>query len=762
NQTTVTIELIGTAPVDFKYKDAKGKIFEVNNYSDDTYLFQTNQLTTFEMVSVSDSFKPGIVQGSATISLAPKASATLLTENIIKCPGEVVELGIDLTGTSPYSFTLIHQYEENGDIAEEIVEIDEINETPYIYQTSEPGIYYLTSMNDANCEGSVNPSIAATIENYSTPTAILSGGGSFCSGDAVNLDIAFTGTAPWNITYSNPANETVTIEDINDDSFKLEVTASGKYQLITVNDANCEGSASGDANVTINEKPTASISGGGDICGDVGGVDITFNLSGNAPFDIVYTNGIENFTVNDITENTYQVELSEVGTYTLVSVQDKFCTGTVSGEALVERNNIPSVTFNIDQQDFCADAAAIQLTATPAGGTFSGPGVSGEQFDPAAAGVGTHTISYSFTSETGCSNSASNEVEVNALPTAIISGGGDVCGPSDPADISVALTGTAPFAITYSDGTSETTVEDINSTTYTFTTDQAGAYSLISVADANGCDGDVSGEAIVNVITEEINLEIVSGGSLCEGEELTLQANYNTESITWSTTGEGTISDANADEITYTPAEGETGEITFSVTTSNVCTSETIEETVTITPLPEAGFSTSPADKLIYVDVEFFPDITDADSYNWEFGDGETSNEVYPIHAYDQANNYEVTLTVENDGCENSSSVTVVIGEQRVIYVPNIFSPAAVNPENQVVKVYGEGIASSDFLFKVVNRWGGTLFETNSLDLAQNSGWDGRANNGEMQTLGTYTYIVKGKFLDGETFEKIGTVTLAK
>ena len=55
---------------------------------------------------------------------------------------------------------------------------------------------------------------------------------------------------------------------------------------------------------------------------------------------------------------------------------------------------------------------------TPAGGVYSGPGVTDDgngmtySFDPAAAGVGTHTITYSFTDANGCSGSASDSINV--------------------------------------------------------------------------------------------------------------------------------------------------------------------------------------------------------------------------------------------------------------------------------------------------------------------------------------------------------------
>ena len=50
----------------------------------------------------------------------------------------------------------------------------------------------------------------------------------------------------------------------------------------------------------------------------------------------------------------------------------------------------------------CVTGASVALAATPAGGTFSGPGVSNGRFDPAAAGAGTHTLTYNITDSLGC------------------------------------------------------------------------------------------------------------------------------------------------------------------------------------------------------------------------------------------------------------------------------------------------------------------------------------------------------------------------
>ncbi|UOG74437.1 gliding motility-associated C-terminal domain-containing protein [Hymenobacter tibetensis] len=50
----------------------------------------------------------------------------------------------------------------------------------------------------------------------------------------------------------------------------------------------------------------------------------------------------------------------------------------------------------------CLTPGSVTLTATPAGGTFSGPGVSGNIFNPVVAGAGTHTLTYSLSDTLGC------------------------------------------------------------------------------------------------------------------------------------------------------------------------------------------------------------------------------------------------------------------------------------------------------------------------------------------------------------------------
>lgn len=79
----------------------------------------------------------------------------------------------------------------------------------------------------------------------------------------------------------------------------------------------------------------------------------------------------------------------------------------------------PYPTVNIDT--LSTDTICVQQTtfalpiATPSGGTYAGPGVTGSNFNASAAGVGSHMITYTYTdTSTNCTNSDTITIAVAA------------------------------------------------------------------------------------------------------------------------------------------------------------------------------------------------------------------------------------------------------------------------------------------------------------------------------------------------------------
>ena len=66
--------------------------------------------------------------------------------------------------------------------------------------------------------------------------------------------------------------------------------------------------------------------------------------------------------------------------------------------------------------NLCVNAGCVTLSGTPAGGIWSGIGVSGNQFCPSVAGVGNASLTYTY-SLAGCTFTSTGIAVVNPLPT---------------------------------------------------------------------------------------------------------------------------------------------------------------------------------------------------------------------------------------------------------------------------------------------------------------------------------------------------------
>jgi hypothetical protein len=83
---------------------------------------------------------------------------------------------------------------------------------------------------------------------------------------------------------------------------------------------------------------------------------------------------------------------------------------------------LPVVTFQLPANFQVDDAFVYLNTGSPTGGSYTGNGVGDDFngrtiFDPAQAGVGVHTITYTYTNENNCTQVVSNQVEVTAVPS---------------------------------------------------------------------------------------------------------------------------------------------------------------------------------------------------------------------------------------------------------------------------------------------------------------------------------------------------------
>jgi len=76
---------------------------------------------------------------------------------------------------------------------------------------------------------------------------------------------------------------------------------------------------------------------------------------------------------------------------------------------------------------------------------------------------------------------------------------------------------------------------------------------------------------------------------------------------------------------------------------------------------PKASFSTSKTEVDIEEVVTFTNTTVNAETYNWNFGDGNTSTLVSPTHKYTTAGTYTVTLTAESKNGKKTDVTTATI-----------------------------------------------------------------------------------------------------
>lgn len=104
--------------------------------------------------------------------------------------------------------------------------------------------------------------------------------------------------------------------------------------------------------------------------------------------------------------------------------------------------------------------------------------------------------------------------------------------------------------------------------------------------------------------------------------------------------------------------------VSLTMTNSNGC-SATASMSVTVNPVPDAGFDASDACASSSVQFNNTSTISSGtiSNYIWDFGDGITeSGTVHPVHVYDSAGVYTVTLiAVSDNGCTDTVSYQVTI-----------------------------------------------------------------------------------------------------
>ena len=218
--------------------------------------------------------------------------------------------------------------------------------------------------------------------------------------------------------------------------------------------------------------------------------------------------------------------------------------------------------------------------------------------------------------------------------------------------------------------------------------------------------------------------------------------------------------DGNGNNISHTYVEDGTYDVSLFVTDIYGCESQlTQNNIITVWPLPTAFYTSEPQEvSILHPTVQFLNGSNGAVTSHWDFGDNTvTTNDWSPEHTYGDTGRYVVELIViSNEGCVDTFYNEIIVRGETTFYLPNAFSPNN-DGYNEFFTGYGIGITHANF--KVFDRWGKLMFESNDLS----KGWDGTyQNSGDVCAEGVYIYLFKVYNGQPAPLEFTGKVSLVR
>ena len=384
------------------------------------------------------------------------------------------------------------------------------------------------------------------------PTGTITGTYDVCQGVPQGITVIFLGQAPFQFVYTSNGqamNSTATQTVFN---IVANLQQTTTFALTSVQDANCPGTVSGQAVLTVHQVP------------EIANPVITCaadNETYTVEFDVLNSNSATvtgtvpgNLEVMTGHFTSLPVPIQQLYTFQAVDTQFNCGGDTISGAPVCPCvtdagslsqsplfpclgdmvTTLAATNFTLDGND----TLLYYLTTMPNPPTWTVLGISSTPvfgYDSTTMTLGT---TYYIVGLAG--NSLGGNIDLNdpclsfatgpavvwqVPPTATLSGTTAVC-PGALAELAVQFTGTGPFDFSYYiDGIPQNAISATNNFTLTVQPTDSTAYGLISVTDDAGCLGTVSGTATVAL--HAIPTATLAGDTtLCQGGSTAFQIQF--------------------------------------------------------------------------------------------------------------------------------------------------------------------------------------------------------------------------------------------
>ena len=512
-----------------------------------------------------------------------------------------------------------------------------------IYTYAEEGIYEVTLTATGPCNSDV---ISQMVNLYTTPT---SGFSSDVTDGCSDLTVSYTQSASINVTSYSWTFEGGTPATSTDPNPTVVYDAAGDYnvELVVSNPAG-SASASEIDFVTVSDIPSVSFVAVNNL------LSVTFTNNSQNASSFAWDFGDGNTSTEANPTHTYDTE----GNYDVSLIATNECgdatiTNTVGANALPSANASASNTAiceggEVEFEDMSSDnVTAWAWTfegATPSTSTDQNPVVVYNQ-------EGTYDVTLTVTAAAGTDViDFTNFITVTALPTS------EFVAVNNMQEVTFtnSSTGATSYAWDFGDGNTSTDINPIH--TYT----SEGMYTVTLTA-TNQC-----GDVVTTQTIAANSMPTANGGSDttfgCGNIEIqfTDSSSDNVTSWLWTFEGGNPATSTDQNPVIFYSAPG-VYDVSLEVTSEGGTSEVTYDDYITIEGIPTAEFDFSADD----LDYTFTYTGVEGDVFNWDFGDGNTSDAMNPTHTYLDYGIYNVTLIVSN-ACSDA------VNEQEVNIISSV------------------------------------------------------------------------------------------
>jgi len=601
-------------------------------------------------------------QGTDAVTLSPgTASITVTTTNVDpSCGNSDGQITVAATGgTTPYTYSI-----DGG--------------STFVGTATFTGLAvatYNVVVEDANgCQGTTT----ASLINSGGPTSSATSTDVSCNGlnDGTITISATGGSTPY--TYSTDGVTYVT-------SSTFTGMGAGTYTVYVEDAGGCTSTSS----VVISE-PSA-------VAHTVSVVDASCGMT-NGSITVTATGGQSPYTYS-LDGGTGQSTGSFTGlsaaTYTIQVTDASGCTSSITSHT-VAGGTAPTLTSTVTNETCMNANGEISVSATGGTGPYTYT-LNGGSAQPTGVYTGLSAGSYlmEVTDGNGCTASTTVTVtNVGGFTLIVNPAGGQTICLGNSANISASGAGVGA-SYTWDQGLG---VGASHNVTPTVTT----TYSVVAV-DGSGCSSTSS--VTITVQSAPTVTVIPTNPTICSGESVSLTATGATTYV-WNTgVTTSTINVSPTNQTTYTVI-GQNGS----------CSGTPVQVVVGVNPSPTVIAGSDVINIQAGGTVNFNNSGSNATSYNWNFGDGQTSTTGFVAHTYNVQGTYTVILTGTIGSCTDSDTLTINVGVSSVDQVTldnavNVYPNPNAGLFNLKME-FGEAQDVEISLFSAI----GQLIETRQLD----------------------------------------------